>query len=422
MVDDILNRFAQVKRHVYHVPWAVPSWGWAELFASLTQVVRGRTVRGAYPQELSSAIAGHLGKEYGLSFNRGRTAIQVALAAMGLGRGDEVVIPSYVCATAIDGIMAAGCTPVFCDVGEDMHVTVESVLEAVTPATRCVIVPHLFGNAAPVDAIERALQPLGIPVIDDAAQSFGAWAESGPVGGSGRCGIVAMGPGKALAGAAGGVLVTADPGLYERAHSISLPAERGSLVRKRAIAMWIWRRFRRLTLPFHMVRSRFLPPREETHSAGLLANLDAALGMCQLSALARNADRRRHNARVMADLLPENFGRLISELDPGSMVLKLVIVLPAGDGVTREVIDALGEAGVECQAGYTPQHLSKPEFDARPMNLPATEALWKRVLCVPVDTLIRGEVRRDQVRRALESVVATRVAWRSADIGGSEVS
>ena len=186
--DDMLSRLGNLLRHFYQVPWCVPAWGMREFWATCASVLGGRIVEGDAPARAVEAVKDYLGVAYALPVNRGRTALVLGLRALGVGPGDDVVLPSYLCRTALDAVEAAGANPVFADVGEDLNVTPETVSQALTPGTKCVIVPHLFGKAAPIDVIETILRPAGIPLIDDAAQSLGArrggrWSEpSAPAG------------------------------------------------------------------------------------------------------------------------------------------------------------------------------------------------------------------------------------------------
>jgi dTDP-4-amino-4,6-dideoxygalactose transaminase len=138
--------------------------------------------------------------KYAIPVNRGRVGIEIALRAMQLNENDEVIIPSYICHTVLDAVLKAGTRPVFADVGPDLHLTPETVKKAITPKTKCVIVPHLFGNIAAIDKIEEMLKGTEIALIDDAAQSFGAKCSGRLVGTFGDCGIVSCGPGKRLQG------------------------------------------------------------------------------------------------------------------------------------------------------------------------------------------------------------------------------
>src|SRR5205085_11710319 len=101
----------------------------------------------------------------------GTDAITIALRTLGVGPGDEVVVPSFTFYASVEAIVNAGATPVFCDVDFDTrNVTVQSVRAARTPNTKAVVAVDLFGCPAPVSE----LREIGIPVLEDAAQAAGA--------------------------------------------------------------------------------------------------------------------------------------------------------------------------------------------------------------------------------------------------------
>ncbi len=370
-------------RYSYEVPWCVPAWGMREFRATCASGLGGRIVEGDAPARAVEAVKDYLGVAYAVPVNRGRTALMLGLRALGVGPGDEVVLPSYLCRTALDAVEAAGANPVFADVGEDLNVTPDTVRRALTPGTKCVIVPHLFGKAAPIDEIETILREAGIPLIDDAAQSLGARRGGRLVGTFGACGVISCGPGKSLAGAAGGLLVTNDRPLYERANALDLGSETARQVARRTITFWMWRRFRRCTLPLRMVLDRLVGPEQEVpYRRGSLSNLDAEILLCQLKSLERNARIRRSN---IERLLPAIQGIADSPLmnwSPDDVAVKLVLVLPGSGPDAGAVIKRLARAGVECQGGYIPLHLQGS--DPQP-NLPRTEALYQRVVCIPVE-------------------------------------
>ena len=109
----------------------------------------------------------------------GTDAITIALRAMGVGPGDEVVVPSFTFYASAEAIPPTGATPVFCDIDPDTYcVTAETVRAALTPRTKAVIAVHLFGNVAPIAEIEA----LGVPVLEDAAQAAGSTATDGASG------------------------------------------------------------------------------------------------------------------------------------------------------------------------------------------------------------------------------------------------
>jgi dTDP-4-amino-4,6-dideoxygalactose transaminase len=323
---------------------------------------------------------------------------------MDLGRCDEVVLPSYICASVLHAVREVGARPVFADVGPDMQVTAETVSHAMTGRTRCVIVAHLFSNTAPIEEIQRMLAGSGVYLIDDAAQSFGARRDGRPVGTFGDCGIVSCGPGKALAGAAGGALVTNDEEIYRRAAAIKLPWEPARVVASRAISFWFLRRFRKYTLPAEIVLNRLRRPRgEPPHRDCVMSNLDAAIGASQLRRLAETTSQRRQNALKLLEALGPLARFNITDVSEASTVIKIVLVLPPGCISAGEVISAFGRAGVECQRGYRPLHLQDGQWDRR---LPVTEALWDRVVCIPVQTELRNVRRLSRVLQPLQSAAS----------------
>jgi perosamine synthetase len=91
--------------HFYNVPWCVPAWGRGEFCVTASCILMGKTTKGLYPKQLSDVIKDYLGMKYALPVNRGRTAIELALRALGLKADDEVVLPSYVCRSVLDAIL-----------------------------------------------------------------------------------------------------------------------------------------------------------------------------------------------------------------------------------------------------------------------------------------------------------------------------
>ncbi len=118
-------------------------------------------------------FAAYCGAAHAVGVANGTDAITIALRAMGVGPGDEVVVPSFTFYASAEAIPPTGATPVFCDIDPDTYcVTAETVRAALTPRTKAVIAVHLFGNVAPIAEIEA----LGVPVLEDAAQAAGSTA------------------------------------------------------------------------------------------------------------------------------------------------------------------------------------------------------------------------------------------------------
>jgi len=370
-------------RYFYSVPWCVPAWGWKEFASTVRAFTTGALVDGPSADRFAAAVRNYLGMKFALPVNRGRTAIEIGLRAMGIGPGDDVLLPSFLCPSVLDSVLNTGARPIFADIGQDLNVTAASVKAALTSQTKCVIVAHLFGAAAAVDEIEALLASKGVALMDDAAQALGARRGDRLVGSFGACGIVSCGPGKPLAGAAGGLLVTNDERLHERASAIRLELEPPSAVGSRALQFWMWRRLRRYTLPFEVLFEQLTgAAKEPVHVNSGLANLDGAIALAQLESLHHHAADRRRNAQVLLRRLSMLPAKSVTSFSSSAIPVKLVYLLPDGGLSVQEAIEILSQHGIEAQSGYSPLHTLYAD-DSR---FPNTTAVWRRVLCVPLET------------------------------------
>lgn len=387
MIAKIRVKLRSLWRQFYDVPWCVPAWGRAEAASTIRALVTGTIVRGPAVDRFAAGVKTLLSKRFALPVNRGRTAIELGLRAMAIGLGDDVVIPSYVCRSVLEAVVNTGAHPVFADIDDTLNISRRTVEAALTPQTKCVIVVHLFGSPAPIDEIESLLNARGIPLMDDAAQALGARVGNRIVGSFGACGIVSCGPGKPLAGAAGGLLVTNDPQLYERAASLELAPESTRVAATRTVQFWVWRRFRRYTAAVELIRDRvFGTPAEEVHENGRLSNIDAGIALAQLEHLDEHTAERRVNAEILARRLQTLPGTVVTDLSSNGMVIKLVYVIAEEGPSVLDAVQTLAAHGIESQPGYRPVHDSAD--DGR--RLTTTVALWSRVLCVPLETKPRS--------------------------------
>ncbi len=384
----------------YSVPSYVPDWGLREFRVMVRCLVTNRIVRGDYPRQLCEIASEELGVPYALPFNRARWAIQAALGALEVGGGDEVVVPSYVCESVLQPIANLGAQPVYADTGPDLHLSVDTVERAITTRTKAVIVAHLYGNAAPIAAIENLLAGSGVALIDDAAQSLGARSDGRPVGTFGTCGMVGCGPGKSLAGPAGGLLLTRERELYDRIASNPPRNESAATVFRRVLAFWIWFRLRRYTLGFKPISDALLAASKSSDAQPRwMSNLDAALVLEQHGKWHRNADLRRGVGEEILRVLGDAEHFCISDLSPSGIALRIVLILPEAGPTANEVVAFLHRAGIEARRGYEPLHGTA---DTAGESLPVTETLSERTVLLPVTSSLM----RRRPRQALEKLAA----------------
>src|SRR3954469_22837980 len=168
----------------------------AEIRAKVSTVLdRGVFVLGEEVRAFEAELAAYVGAPHAIGVANGTDAIVLALRALGIGPGDDVVVPSFTFYASAEAIALTGARPVFCDIDPATFcVTAETVRQALTPQTKAVLSVHLFGNVAPVAEIEA----LGVPVVEDAAQALGSLAADGRPGALGTLATFSFYPSKNL--------------------------------------------------------------------------------------------------------------------------------------------------------------------------------------------------------------------------------
>src|SRR6202035_5578136 len=178
-----------------------------------------RFILGPEVEAFEEELASYTGVRHVAGVANGTDAITITLRALGVGDGDEVVVPSFTFYASAEAIPPTGATPVFCDIDlETFCVTAETVRAALTPRTKAVIVVHLFGNVAPIAEIEA----LGVPVLEDAAQAAGSVGPGGARPGAlGAIATFSFFPSKNLgAFGDGGAITTSDDTLAEAVRTL----------------------------------------------------------------------------------------------------------------------------------------------------------------------------------------------------------
>lgn len=213
-----------------------------------------RIVRGARGQvepaafslvtEWERRVARYLDVPHAAAVNSGRQGMRLILEYLGLGRGDEVIIPAYTLGSLVPLIRETGAEPVPADIDPGtLNVTPDTVARRLSSRTRAVMVLHAFGSPAPVPEIAALCACRGIPVIEDCAHALGARLNGESVGGMGYAGFFSFEPNKPLAGLGGGMVVSRDPALtgFVRARMERLPLDPQTLrFKARAVARERW--------------------------------------------------------------------------------------------------------------------------------------------------------------------------------------
>jgi dTDP-3-amino-3,4,6-trideoxy-alpha-D-glucose transaminase len=312
--------------------------------------VLGEEVRG-----FEAEFAAHIGVPHAVGVANGTDAIVLALRALGVGPGDDVVVPSFTFYASAEAIALTGARPVFCDVDPRTYcVTAEAVRDALTPATKAVLVVHLFGNVAPVAEIEA----LGVPVVEDAAQAAGTTTEHGRPGALGTLATFSFYPSKNLpAFGDGGAVTTRDADLAETLRMLRFHGSRD----KQTFA-----------LVGHNSR---------------LDELQAGILRVLLPHLDGWSDGRRAAARAYAEA---GLGELVAlpEPTPGSAPAWHLYVVRHERA--DALLESLGAAGIGARAYYrTPVHLQPAMREFAPaVELPGTEEAARTNLAIPMSPVL----------------------------------
>ncbi len=164
-------------------------------------------------------LAQQLGVTYAHLCASGTAALSTAMAACGIGAGDEVIVPPFTFVATIESVLMAGAVPVFADIDETLCLSPEGLEAALTPATKAVIPVHMCGAMARIDEIKALCDRKGLILLEDTCQSVGASYKGKALGGFGKAGCFSFDPVKTITCGEGGALVTDDPQVYAAAHA-----------------------------------------------------------------------------------------------------------------------------------------------------------------------------------------------------------
>src|ERR1035437_1263698 len=342
----------------------------AELREAIDRVLDSkRYILGPEVSAFEAEFADYCGCEHAVGVANGTDAITIALRAMGVGPGDEVVVPSFTFYATAEAIPPTGATPVFCDIDPDTYcVTAETVRAALTPATRAVVAVLLFGNVAPVAEIHA----LGVPVLEDAAQAAGSTTDAGRPGALGTAATFSFFPSKNLGCFGdGGAVTTGDAELAERVR----------------------------TLRFHGSRDKVTY--EQIGYNSRLDELQAAILRVQLPHLDAWSDGRRAAGRHYAEA---GLGELVKLPKPAQGAQPAWHLYVVAHPDVQRLESGLAGAEIGCKAYYrTPIHRqSAMRAWGAGVELAGTEQAARTHLAIPMSPVLT----REQVDEVVAAVQA----------------
>jgi len=316
--------------HDFHWPtW--PVWDDAERNALNEVLESGKWWYGERVAEFESRFAAFQDAQFGITTTNGTTALEIALRALGVGPGDEVIVPPYTFIATVSAVIAVGASPVFADIHPDtLCIDPADVQRKLTPRTRVIVPVHLAGHVADMDALRDIASTAGVRILEDACHSWGSrWRGQG-TGAIGDCGVFSFQASKNMTSGEGGIILTNSEELADTCRS--------------------------LTNCGRLKNSRWY----EHGMVGTNARMNefqAALLLAQLTRVEQHIEIRRRNALLLNQLLRPLPGMRVFDDDPRITRRAYHLYTFQLDerklGISRQqFLEALAAEGVPASGGY----------------------------------------------------------------------
>jgi len=341
-------------------------------------------------EEFESALKSLTGSPHALAVSSGTAGLHLAMCALDISEGDEVIVPSFTFIAAANAIRYVGATPVFVDIDAyTLNLSPEAVAHAITLRTRAILVVHTFGRPADMAPIQALARKHNLKIIEDACEAIGATYQNRPAGTLGDIGVFAFYPNKQITTGEGGAVLTANPALAATIRSLRNQGRRPS-------DAWL----QHTDLGFNY----------------RLSDIACTLGIGQLHRLAEILARREQVAHLYDRHLAHNPNLILPALDPIETCTRtswFVYVVRLTSNFSVEDRDAIAhhlqQSGIACGRYFAPIHLQPAYTDFRNTHLPITESEAFRTLALPFFNRL-SEAEIAEVAATLEAAIQMRPA------------
>jgi dTDP-4-amino-4,6-dideoxygalactose transaminase len=355
-----------VQREDARIRLGWPDLGQAELDEVAAVLSSGMLTMGPKVAEFESEVARACEVEHALAVSSGTAALHLAVLALGLQPGDEVLVPAYTFPATANVVTLAGLRPVLVDVDPET-MNIDAARIEVGPRTKAVLAVHLFGRPARLDEL-----PDGLPVLEDAAGALAAERQGRRCGGLGLLGCLSFHPRKIVTTGEGGAVTTNDPGIAE---AVAAGRNHG------------WRSVAPPDMPAPATNYR-------------LSDILAAVGLPQMRRLPELLAERTRVADGYTERL-RDLPVLLPDADPGDVHGWQAYVIQVDD--RDRVLQELRAQGIEAQIGTYALHLLGAYREQGPF--PGASRVFERALALPFHTrLEEGDL--DRVAEALDKLVS----------------
>jgi 8-amino-3,8-dideoxy-alpha-D-manno-octulosonate transaminase len=349
--------------------------------------------------DFETAVCDAFGAPYALATASGTAALRCALAALGVGCGDEVVVPAFTFIATVSAVVGAGAVPVFAEIDDTLTLDPDDVAAKVTDKTRAIVPVHLENVAADMDALETVARRAGCPLLEDAAQAIGVTYHGRTVGTIGAIGACSLQATKNITTGEGGIVLTADEDLYVRAARFH--DQGGQFVTQ--------------------YRGSRGPDRGEPFIGDNLrmTEIAGAIGTVQLRRLAPLLDAMRANCTRVRDAVGTIDGFEPRRLpDPDGAGGSSLTWFAADATVARRAVDALRAEGVPAAQMYDGEPVYANEAVRERRTAADHGGPWHCAEHPTTHTYASGACPRTEALVARSVTVAIGPAWQPADCDG----
>jgi perosamine synthetase len=288
--------------------------------------------RGENIQKFENQFSNYIGMKRGVATSNGTTALHLALSALGIHEGDEVIVPDFTFVSPVNAVLYQGATPVLVDAeNETWGMDSKKILSKITPKTKAIIAVHIYGNPARIDEIKEIAQEQSLYLIEDCAESIGATFQGKRVGTFGVISCFSFYGNKIITTGEGGMCLTNDKDLEAR---MKMFRDHGMSPARRYWHEVIGYNYR-------------------------MTNIQAALGLSQLSKIDRILARKKYIARIYYKNLPEKVATYV-ENGFSESVFWLFCILSRNENEKQLILGALERNGYETRSFFYPVHSMPP--------------------------------------------------------------
>jgi perosamine synthetase len=337
----------------------------------------GRLGLGPRAEEFERLMADYVGARHGIAVSSGTAGLHLIVRSLGLGPGDEVLVPSFTFVASVNAILYERATPVFVDVEpESFTLSIEDAKEKIGPRTRAVMVVDTFGHPADWESLETLGRRHDLKLIDDSCEALGAEYRGARLGALGDAAVFAFYPNKQMTTGEGGMVVTDDDRLAAQVRSLRNHG-RGE--------MGAWLQHEQLGFNYRM------------------DELSAALGLSQLRRLDSFLQRRQYVAERYLERLKGVAGIRRPVVKPDVKMSWFVFVITLDEGMERDAImEQMQSRGVPVRGYFAPIH-QQPyvrEQHLGEVRLPVTESVARRTIALP----FHNHLSEDQIDRVVDTL------------------